>query len=124
MSHKNIKIHFILLWITVLINMIFADIFSIIIELVKGGVLAIPGKVTSVMAIAALITNIPILMIFLSWILPNKINKVANSVVPILTIIYIIGGGSELPHYYIIASIETVLLILIVLKARYWRLSI
>ncbi|WP_075341510.1 DUF6326 family protein [Tenacibaculum agarivorans] len=124
MSHKNIKIYFILLWITVLINMIFADIFSIIVELVKGDVLAIPGEVTSIMAIAALVTNIPILMIFLSWILPGTINKLANTFVPILTSIYIIGGRSELPHYYIIASIEIVLLILIIFKARRWKLNV
>lgn len=119
----NTKVTIILLWITMLLNMIFADIFSIIVEIVNGGVLDIPLDVLKMMAIAAVITNIPILMIVLTWVLPFKINKWLNIIAAILTVVYIIGGAAFLPHYYIIASIEIVLLITIITIAIKWKSS-
>jgi len=50
-----------------MLNIIFVDILSIMIELVSKNTLdIIGGDVTTTMAIAAIITNIPILMIYLS----------------------------------------------------------
>lgn len=110
------------LWIVVLFNMLFADVFSIIVELVDGGTLdGIPGDVKTMMAVAAIVTNIPILMIYFSRSLPHKKNRIANIVAGVFTIIYVIGGGSLLPHYVIIASIEVVLLIVIVVNAWRWN---
>jgi hypothetical protein len=110
------------MWIVVMVNMIFADIFSIMIELVKGGTINIIGSdVVTTMAIAALITNIPILMIFLSRVLSYKLNRILNIAASIFTVIYIIGGASSLAHYIIIASIEIVFLIMILLSAWKWR---
>ncbi|MEN0049125.1 MAG: DUF6326 family protein [Bacteroidota bacterium] len=109
------------LWILVLFNMIFADIFSFIVELKQGGILDIPGEVNIIMAIAAILTNIPIFMIFLSRILPYRSNKIVNMIAGIFTIIYIIGGGSWLPHYLIIASIEVALLLVIIRLAFRWK---
>ncbi|GMQ31496.1 hypothetical protein Aconfl_41410 [Algoriphagus confluentis] len=40
---SDLKARLSTLWIVVLINMIFADIFSIMIELVNGNILSIPG---------------------------------------------------------------------------------
>ncbi len=116
--HPRIKLS--TLWVVVLINMIFADIFSIMVELVKGNTLDIPGNVETVMAIAAIVTNIPILMIYLSWVLPFKSNRIANTTAGILTIIYIIGGGSLSPHYIVIAGIEVAVLVLIMRIAWKW----
>ncbi len=62
----DIRVKLSTLWIVILINMIFADIFSILVELVNKNTLEIPGEVTLVMAIAAIITNIPIMMIYFS----------------------------------------------------------
>ncbi len=109
-----------ILWIVVLINMIFADIFSIMIELVNKNTLNIPGDVKTVMAIAAIVTNIPILMIYLSRVLKYKVNRIANIAAAILTIIYVIGGGDFAPHYVIIAMIEIVLLLVIIVHALKW----
>jgi len=64
MKKLDIKARLSTLWIVVLINMIFADIFSIMVELVNGNMLNIPGDVKTIMAIAAFVTNIPILMIY------------------------------------------------------------
>ena len=44
-------------------------------------------------ALAAVFTNIPILMILLSRILLYKINRITNILAGILVIIYVIGGG-------------------------------
>jgi len=39
-----------------------------------------------------------------------------------LTLIYVIGGGDYAPHYIIIASIETALLITIIIYSWKWKL--
>lgn len=116
--HPRIKLS--TLWIVVLFNMIFADIFSILIELVKGNTLELPGEVKTIMAIAAIVTNIPILMIYLSWILPYKSNRIANYIAGIITILYIIGGGSLSLHYIIIAAIEITAIAMIMAIFSQW----
>jgi len=104
-----------------MLNLIFADILSIMIELVNKNTLDILGEnVTTTMAIAAIVTNIPILMIYFSRALPYKTNRVANILSAIITILYVIGGGSMTPHYIIIASIEVALLLVIILSAWKW----
>ncbi len=119
----DLKIRLSTLWIVVMINMIFADIFSIMVELVNINTLEIPGDVKVVMAIAAVVTNIPILMIYLSRTLPYKVNRLANIIAGIFTIIYVIGGGDFAPHYIIIACIEVIVLLLIIVKSWKWKME-
>jgi hypothetical protein len=121
MDKISMKVRLSLFWIVIMLNMIFADILSIMVELVNGDSLEIPGDVKTIMAIAALITNIPILMIFLSRVLTYKVNRIVNIVAAILTIIYVIGGGDSAPHYIIIASIEVLFLLLIIAYAIRWK---
>lgn len=109
------------LWIVVLFNMLFADVFSIMVELVNGGTFDIPGDVKTVMAVAALVTNIPILMIYFSHTLPYKTNRISNIIAGTFTITYVVGGGSLIPHYIIIASIEVVCLLVIIANAWRWK---
>lgn len=117
----NIKTKLSTLWIVIMLNLIFADILSIMIELVNKNTLdIIGGNVTTTMAIAAIITNIPILMIYFSRVLPYKSNRRLNIVAAFITIIYIVGGGSLLAHYIIIASIEVALLMVIMWSAWKW----
>lgn len=123
-NQSNPKMLIVLLWITVMVNMIFADIFSIIIEIVEGNVIDIPLDVTTMMGIAAVLTNIPILMIVLSWVLPYKFNRWTNIIAAILTIVYIVGGGAWLPHYFIIGGIEIILLIIIVVISYRWQVDV
>ena len=120
-SKLDTKTKLSLLWIVIMINMIYNDIFSIIVEMVNGKTLDIPGDVTVVMAIAAIITNIPIFMILLSRVLNYKVNRILNITAGFFTIIYIIGGGDTAPHYIIIASIETILAIIIIVTAWKWE---
>jgi len=120
MKTPEMKVRLSTLWIVVLFNMLFADIFSIMVQFVDGGMLDIPGDVKMVMAIAAVITNIPILMIYFSRVLPYRSNRIANVSAGIVTIVYVIGGGSAVPHYIIIATIEVVLLLMIIVYSWKW----
>lgn len=119
----DIKVKLSTLWIVVMVNMIYADIFSIMVELVNKNTIDIPGEVKLVMAIAAIVTNIPIMMIYLSRALKSKANRLANIIAGCLTIIYIVGGGSLTPHYIIVASIEIIILIVIIVIAWKWTIS-
>jgi len=117
----DIKIKISTLWIVIMMNLIFADILSIMVELVNKNTLdIIGGEVTTAMAIAAIFTNIPILMIYLSRALPYKANRISNILAAFITILYVIGGGSLTPHYVIIASIEVALLLVILWSAWKW----
>lgn len=112
-----------LLWIVLMLNMIFNDIFSIMIELVNRDTIDIPGDVKIVMAFAAIITNIPIFMILLSRIVKHKINRILNISVGFFTIFYVIAGGSLTPHYIIIATIEVILATFIIVTAWRWKVE-
>ena len=119
----DLRIQLSTLWIVVMINMIYADIFSIMVELVNGNTLDIPGDVKTVMAIAAIVTNIPILMIYFSRTLPYKTNRWANIIAAMLTMVYVIGGWDSAPHYIIVATIEIVILLIIIMKAYRWKMN-
>lgn len=116
----DIKTKLSTLWIVVMINMIFADIFTIMVELVNKNTLAIPGDVKVIMAIAAVVTNIPILMIYFSRVLPYKWNRLSNIIAGIFTIVYIIGPGDKSVHYLIVAAVETLILLIIIVNAWKW----
>lgn len=120
----DLKVRLSTLWIVVMINMIFADIFSIMVELVNRNTLEIPGDVKIVMAIAALVTNIPILMIYLSRTLTYRLNRLANIIAGVFTIMYVIGGGHFAPHYIIIGSIEIIVLLMIIVKSWNWKMNL
>ncbi|MEM6378396.1 MAG: DUF6326 family protein, partial [Bacteroidota bacterium] len=120
-KHSNTKTTIVLLWIAVSLNIIFADIFSIIIEFVDGGILEIPIEAKTMMAIAAILTNIQILMVVLTWVLPHRVNRIANLIAAPITILYVIGGGSLLPHYLIMVSIEVILLVWIIVLTWKWQ---
>ena len=116
----DMKVKLSTLWIVVMLNMIYADIYSIMVELVNKNTLDIPGNVKTIMAVAAIVTNIPILMIYLSRVLKYEANRWANIIAGLLTIIYVVGGGDLSPHYIIVASIEIILLLIILVNSWKW----
>jgi hypothetical protein len=109
------------LWIVLMVNMIYNDIFSIIVELEKFEKLKLPADATTLMLIAAFVTNIPIMMIFFSRVLKYKLNRLLNIVVGVFTIIYVWGGMSAYPHYIAVATIETILALSIIWISWTWR---
>lgn len=108
------------LWIILMINMIFADILSIMISLVEKETLAL-DNVKILMLIAAIVTQIPILMIYFSRSLKYKINRIANIVAALFTILYVIGGGTTALHYIFIAGIEIICMLLIIKISWNWK---
>jgi hypothetical protein len=117
------KICFSLLWVAVMLNMVFADVLSIVVELVKEGAIEVPLEVTTMMALAAVLTNIPILMVALSWVMRHRLNRVVQIAAAIFTILYVVGGGANLPHYLIIGGVEVLLLTIIIVQAVRWRVN-
>lgn len=107
-----------LLWIILTANILLADILSAFIAFGDLGVIDIPGNPRTVMAISAVLLNIPILMIYLSRVLKPKLNRTLNIIAAIITLIFVLGGASSLPHYIVIAAIETVI-IAIIIKTAY-----
>lgn len=113
-----------ILWIVVMINMIFADILSFmqpgfLNDIITGNT---PFEITQeILLIFAVILEIPIIMIFLSRILKAKTNRWANIIASVITIIFVVGGGSLALHYIFFATVEIVILLLIMIYA--WKLS-
>ena len=110
-----------LLWITVLFLMVFADIFSIIIELESGNTIQIPMEVKYAMVVASFMVSVPILMIILSWILVYRSSRFLNIIAGVFTIVFVIGGGSMMPHYWIMAGLEVLLLFGVLAIAYNWK---
>jgi hypothetical protein len=110
---EDVKLKIILLWVVISIDMIFADIFSFMF-------LTEFPVTQEMMLVMAMILEIPIAMIFLSWVLKDKANRLANIIASAITIPFIIAGGSEFLHYYFFATIEIVCIALIIWYAWKW----
>ena len=121
--HVSIQTKLTLLWIVVMLNMAFADILGLYIPGVHEQVAEFAGDtpVANLMLIAAIAHQIPLAMVFLSQILRRHLNKIFNIIAATLTIVYVVGGGSSLPHYILIASIEVLCLLYIIWLSARWK---
>ena len=112
------------MWIFVMLNIVVADIFSFIspgfLQQVltghAGGVQVTEGFLLA----AAVVIEIPIAMVLLSRLLPYRLNRWLNIVAALVTIAYVIGGGSTKPHYLFFATVEVVCCLFIVWIAWRW----
>ena len=113
------------LWIVVMINMLKADILSLYIpgaseELAKTAVGA--GVTIPVLMLSgAVMMEVSTLMILLSRVLKYGLNRWANIITSVITIVFVIGGGLTYPHYIFIAAVEVICLSLIIWIAWRWR---
>ena len=113
------------LWIVVMINMLKADILSLYIpgsaeELAKTAA-STGTPIPQLMLGAAIMMEISIAMILLSRILKYGINRWANIIVSIITIVFVIGGGVFYPHYIFIAAVEVICLLAIIWSSWNWH---
>lgn len=114
-----------ILWIVVMFNMVFADILSLMIpgslqEIMTGYAGSV--KITQeIMLVFAVLLEIPIAMIILSRVLKHGANRWANIIASVVTIAYVVGGGSAYLHYYFFATIEVVCMLLIVWYSWKWQ---
>lgn len=103
--------------------MAYADILSLNIPGAQEKLLAFAGDtpITQLMLLGAIIIQIPIGMIFLSRALDFTVNRWANIIASVVTIAFVVGGGSLTPHYILIAMIEVVCMLLIFWYAWKWE---
>jgi hypothetical protein len=112
------------LWIVVMINMLKADILSGFIpamaeELASFSV-SVGASIPQLMLFGAIMGQLGIAMIILSRVLKRGVNRWLNLIVSPLYIVYIIGGGTAYPHYFFIAAIEVICLVVIFWNALKW----
>lgn len=120
----DIKIRISVLWIVVMMNIIFADICSFMLpgalqDIISGNT---PFQITQgIMLVFAVLLEIPIGMIFLSRVLDRGVNRLTNIIACLVTIIFVIGGGSLTLHYIFFASVEVCIMLYIIWTAWNWR---
>lgn len=112
------------LWIVVMFNMAFADILTFITPgVLKEMMTGYAGEMQitrGMLLLFAVLLEIPIAMIILSRVLNYKVNRLANIIAAVITILFVIGGGSTHLHYMFFATIEVVCMLLIVFSAVRW----
>lgn len=113
------------LWVFVMFNILAADILSFMYpgflkEVMSGNA----GQVQitpEFLLIAAVLLEVPIAMIVLSRLLPDRINRWVNIFAAILTILFVVGGGSSYPHYIFFEIIEVITMLIIIRIA--WKIN-
>ena len=125
---KNTKNLLSKLWVFLTVNYIFCDVFSLyhskfLNELLRGEVDGIEFTEPFLLNFA-IIMEIPILMIVLSILIKNKVNRIINIVVGLFMILIQIGSlvtGANSLHYIFFSSIEISTLIFIIYTAWEWK---
>ena len=68
----------------------------------------------------AIMMEVSVVMIILSRVLKYRMNRWANIITSLITIAFVVGGGSSNPHYIFIAAVEVICLLLIIWNAWKW----
>lgn len=125
-TQEDMKAKLSTLWIFLLVNMAFADIFSFMapgsLQQIMSG--TVDGtQITPVfLLIAAIVTEIPIAMVFLARFLKYGLNRWVNIIAAVLTIVWMIAGGSwSVMTYIFLTSIEIVCALVIIAMAWQWK---
>jgi hypothetical protein len=123
---EDMKARLSTLWIFIMFNMAFADIFSFMYpgflkQIVAGSAVDGTQITPEFLLIAAMVTEISIAMVFLSRLLKYGVNRWANIIGGVITSLWVIGGGSTTLHYIFFASIEVVCSLVIIWLAWTWR---
>jgi hypothetical protein len=111
------------LWIFLMLNMAFADIFSFmypgglqkIISGDAGGIHITPAF----LLLAAVMTEIPIVMVILSRFLGGRAGRWVNVAGAAFTIVYVVGLGSLTAPYIFLALVEVICGLAIIWQA--WK---
>ena len=114
------------LWIVVMFTMAFADILTFVLpEALNDMVMGTTDvKITQeLLLVMAVFVQIPILMIYLSRVLNDKINRLVNIIASVITILFVVGGGSLYLHYIFFATIEVISMLLIIWYSWKWKLE-
>ncbi len=112
-------------WVFVMLNMIFADILSFmspgalqqVLAGTADGIQITPGF----LLVAAVVAQVPIAMVLLSLLLPQRTARWANIAAAVVTVAFVLGMGSATPHYVFIAALETIGCLAIAWWSWTWR---
>jgi hypothetical protein len=122
-AKMDMKVKLSTLWIFVMFNMVFADIIGFMnpgaLEEIITGTVGI--EITQgLLLVFSILLEIPIAMIVLSRILQYRANRWANIVAAVITMLFVIGGGSAYLSYLFFATVEVACMLLIVWYAWNW----
>ena len=121
---EDMKVKLSTLWIVVMFNMVFADILSFMLpdflEILETGQAGGVPITQEILLVFAVLLEIPIVMIILSRVLTYSVNRWANIIAAVVTILFVVGGGSTSLHYIFFATIEVVCMLLIIGYAWKW----
>jgi len=111
------------LWVFVLLNMIYADILSLmdpasVIRQIMGG----GGRVPGGLFVGAILMETSIAMVLLSRFLPRKGNRYANIIAASINIPAVLVGGRG-AFYYFFAIIESLAMLAIIFLSVGWPKS-
>ena len=112
-------------WVFVMLNMVFADILSFmspgalqqILAGTADGLQITPGF----LLVAAVVAEVPMAMVLLSLLLPQRTARWANIAAAMVTVTFVLGMGSATPHYVFIAAVETLGCLAIAWWSWTWR---
>lgn len=116
---EDIRVRLSTLWVFVMFNMVFADIVGFL----------NPGALETMMAmkpaqelllVFSILVEVPIAMIVLSRFLKYRVNRWANIIAGMITILWVIAGGTISTSYVFFATIEVACLLLIIWSAWTW----
>jgi len=119
----DMKVRLSTLWVFVMINMLMADIVTFMNPGALGQMIAgdMGFQVTQeILLVFSILLEIPIVMILLSRVLNHRANRWANMIAGVITILFVIGGGSPYLSYIFFATIEVVSMAFIVWQAWKW----
>ena len=94
-----------------------------------AGILYIPSALEEMMAmkpnqglllVFSILLEIPIAMIVLSRLLRYRVNRLANIIAGLITILWVIGGGNTSASYIFFSTIEVGCMLLIIRYAWKW----
>ncbi|MFW9973933.1 MAG: DUF6326 family protein [Candidatus Thorarchaeota archaeon] len=122
MNSEQIKNKISTLWIFIMFNMLAADILGFMLPGTLQQIIDNPLGITAeFMLIAAVMIEVPILMIFLSRILEYKLNRIVNFIGVAFTIFFIVALGATSLVYYFFMAIEILAMLLIAWSAWKWK---
>ena len=115
------------LWIFVMLNMVFADIVGFMnpgaLEKIMTG--RVGFEITQqLLLVFSILLEIPIAMILLSRIMKYRANRWANIGAAVITILFVIGGGSLNLSYIFFATIEVACMLSIIWTAWNWHTQV
>jgi hypothetical protein len=115
------KIKLSLLWIFVVLNMVYADILSLMDSnsIIRGIMVGAPLPAGGLLA-GAIAMETSIAMVILSWVLTYKVNRWVTIIIGVFMIWQIIIGGHGL-YYLFFTSIEVASILLIIWFSWKWR---